>query len=340
MKALVFDRELNYSECEPIPAPSEGEALIRILMAGICNTDIEITKGYKGFKGILGHEFVGIVTEINDKDQSLLGKRVVGDINCSCNNTNCEYCNKGLGRHCPNRTTLGIFKKNGCFAEFITLPITNLFEVPETISNQLATLTEPLAAAFELLEQIIITRNDEVLIVGDGKLGLLINHALSTTEAKITHVGKHANKLNLIASIRCQTFSIENMPEKKFDIVVEATGSMSGFQFSLEHTKPRGILALKSTIAADQKIDLAPVVVNEITIVGSRCGLFKPALDYLETGVDLSGLITSIFPIERGIEAFETARSKGSLKVLITFDQKKPNYKFTEQLHKSQSIAP
>jgi len=288
-------------------------------MAGICNTDIEITKGYKGFKGILGHEFVGIVAEINDKDQSLLGKRVVGDINCSCHNANCEYCSKGLGRHCPNRTTLGIFNKNGCFAEFITLPIVNLLEVPDNISDKQATLTEPLAAAFELLEQIKITGNDEVLIVGDGKLGLLINHALSTTMAKITHVGKHADKLNLVSSNQCQTYCIEDMPPKKFDIVVEATGSMSGFQFSLQHTKPRGILALKSTIAADQKIDLAPVVVNEITIVGSRCGLFKPALDYMETGVDLSELITGIFPIERGIEAFETARKKGSLKVLISF---------------------
>ena len=319
MKALVFDDHLKLSNSEPKPVPPKGEALIKVLMAGICNTDIEITKGYNGFKGILGHEFVGIVEEINDKDQSLLGKRVVGDINCACGKEDCEFCQKGLGRHCPNRTTLGIFGRNGCLAEYITLPIVNLLEVPDSIPNEIATLTEPLAAGFEILEQIVITPDKEILIVGDGKLGILINHALSTTGAKITHVGKYADKLKLVEGNGCQTFPLNEMPRKQFDFVVEATGSMSGFWFSIQHAKPRGTVVLKSTIASDQKLDLSPVVVNEITIIGSRCGLFKPALDYLASGVDLSTLITAIYPIEKGLEAFEVAKTKGSLKVMIRY---------------------
>jgi threonine dehydrogenase-like Zn-dependent dehydrogenase len=322
MKAIIFDGKLKLSLSEPKPVPPKGEALIRILMAGICNTDIEITKGYMGFNGILGHEFVGIVEEINAEDQFLLGKRVVGEINCACLNDDCEYCREGLGRHCHARTTLGIFGRNGCLAEYITLPIVNLLEVPDSISNGIATLTEPLAAGFEILEQINISPNNEILIVGDGKLGLLINHALSTTKTKITHVGKHTDKLKLVKG--CQTILLNEMPDKQYDIVVEATGSMSGFQFSIQHTKPRGIVVLKSTIAADQKIDLAPVVVNEITIVGSRCGLFKPAVDYLKTEVDLSPIIQAIYPIDKGLEAFEAARTKGSLKVMIDFTSSFP----------------
>jgi len=319
MKALYYDGELKLSTNEPKPIPPKGEALIKVLMAGICNTDIEITKGYKGFQGILGHEFVGIVEEINDQNQSLLGKRVVGEINCACGKEDCEFCQKELGRHCPNRTTLGIFGRNGCMAEYIILPIVNLLEVPDSISNEIATLTEPLAAGFEILEQIPFSPDQEVLIVGDGKLGILINHALSTTGAKITHIGKHANKLKLVEGNECQTILLNKMPRKQFEIVVEATGSMSGFQFSIQHTKPRGTVVLKSTIAADQKIDLSSVVVNEITIVGSRCGLFQPALDYLASGVDLSTLITAIYPIEKGVEAFEVAETKGILKVMIEF---------------------
>jgi alcohol dehydrogenase len=319
MKAIVFDGELRLSANEPKPVPPPGEALIRVLMAGICNTDIEITKGYMGFKGILGHEFVGVVEEINGAGQSFLGKRVVGEINCACQSDDCEYCRQDLGRHCPNRTTLGIAGRNGCLAEYVVLPVVNLFEVPDSISNEIATLTEPLAAGFEILEQLEISAEKEALIVGDGKLGLLINHALSTTKARITHVGKHADKLKLVEGNGCQTILLDEMPAKQFDIVVEATGSMSGFQFSIQHAKPRGTVVLKSTIAANQQIDLAPVVVNEITIVGSRCGVFKPALDYLKTGVDLSPIVQAVFPIEKGVEAFKLAQTRGSLKVMVDF---------------------
>jgi threonine dehydrogenase-like Zn-dependent dehydrogenase len=224
-----------------------------------------------------------------------------------------------LGRHCPDRTTLGIAGRNGCFAEYITLPARNLLEVPETLSNEFATLTEPLAAAFEILEQVDITPEHEVLIVGDGKLGLLISHALSTTGAAISHVGKHPDNLAVSAQLGNQTMLLPDMDAKKYDFVIEATGNACGFGFSLAHTKPRGTLILKSTLAAHEPIDLTPVVVDEITVVGSRCGLFRPALDYLQTGVDLSPIIDSIYPFESALHAFEQARTRGALKVLLDF---------------------
>lgn len=320
MKALCFDGEkLIFENSFAKPVPPVGEALVRLLMAGICNTDVEITRGYMGFTGIPGHEFVGIVEEINAEDQSLLGKRVVGDINCACREPSCEYCCAGLGRHCPTRTTLGIAKRNGSFAEYLTLPIGNLLEVPESISNEMATLCEPLAAGFEILEQVDFSANDEVLIVGDGKLGLLINHAVSTTAAKITHLGKHPDKLELAKANGSQVVMLDQMPQKQYDIVIEATGSASGFNFSLSHTKPRGILVLKSTIASSQNIDMTSVVVNEITVIGSRCGLFQPALDYLATGVNLSSLISGVFPFEKALEAFDAAKTKGAMKVMLSF---------------------
>ena len=319
MHALVFSHSLAMTSEEPRPSPVPGEALIRVLMAGICNTDMEITKGYKGFTGILGHEFVGSVESVNDADTGLLHKRVVGDINCACNRPSCEYCKQGLGRHCPHRTTLGIDGRNGCFAEYITLPVANLLEVPETVSDAFATLTEPLAAAFEILEQVSITPNNEVLIVGDGKLGLLISHALSTTGAAITHVGKHPGNLAVSAQLGSETILLQDMPDKKYDVVVEVTGNARGFGFSVAHTKPRGTLILKSTIAAHEPIDLTPVVVDEITVVGSRCGLFRPALDYLQTGVDLSPIIDTVYPFEKALQAFERAQAPGAMKVLLDF---------------------
>ncbi len=322
MKGLEFDKELVYRIDLPRPEPPEGEALIRVLLAGVCNTDIEITKGYKGFTGILGHEFVGVVEEINHADQRLLGKRVVGEINCACALDSCAYCQQGMGRHCPDRTTLGIFQRDGCLAEYITLPLENLLEVPDHVANQVAVLTEPLAAGFEILEQLDIQSHHDVLIVGDGKLGLLINHAIRTTGASVTHVGKYPGKLKHLESLDGETIVLDKGTEyigRQYDIVVEATGNISGFQFSVRHTKPRGKLVLKSTLASDQRIDLSPVVVNEITIVGSRCGLFQPAIDYLANGPDLQSLIAAVYPADQAIEAVEHSKRKGSLKVLIDF---------------------
>ena len=319
MKGFIFNEKLELRSDLPLPLPAVGEALIKVLFAGICNTDIEITKGYMGFKGIPGHEFVGIVEDVNGSDKSLIGKRVVGDINCACGKDDCEYCSRDLGRHCPERTTLGIYKRDGCLCEYAALPKKNLLEVPENIPSEIAALTEPLAAGFEILEQINITESTEIMILGDGKLGLLINHALSTTGAKITHVGKHPEKLKLVEKNGCSIMKLEDLPDKRFDMVVEATGSVSGFELSVAHTKPRGIMVLKSTIASERKIDLTQVVIDEITIVGSRCSLFQPAIDYMETGVDLRPLISGVYPIDDGLSAFEEAKRKGSLKVLIDF---------------------
>lgn len=319
MKALVFDKELKAVDDFPKPQALLGEALIEVHMAGICNTDIEITKGYMGFTGIPGHEFTGTVKEVNSSEKSWIGRRVVGDINCACNKADCHYCRNNLCRHCPGRTTLGIYGRNGSLAEYITLPVENLLEVPDSVPDEIAVLTEPLAAGFEILEQINIYPHDEVLIVGDGKLGLLINHAVSTTGASITHVGKHPEKLGLVAGSRCKTILLDEMPDNQYDVVIEATGSAGGFNFSVAHTRPRGRLVLKSTIASGQNTDMNPVVVNEITIIGSRCGLLDPALDYLASGVDLSALISGIFPFEKALEAFQAARQKGALKILIRF---------------------
>jgi threonine dehydrogenase-like Zn-dependent dehydrogenase len=322
MKALHFDGQLHFSRYESRPVPPKGEALIRVLLAGICNTDLEIIRGYMGFTGIPGHEFVGIVEEVHAEDQHLLGKRVVGEINCACGRNDCYYCRHDLGRHCPDRTTLGIFRRDGCLAEYTTLPVENLLEVPEYIPDSMAALTEPLAAAFEILEQIDLSQGDDVLIVGDGKLGLLINHALSTTGARITHVGKHAGKLAIARTTGAETVLLNHMPDKQYDVVVEATGNANGIGFSVAHTKPRGTLILKSTLAAHQPLDLNPVVVNELTIIGSRCGLFQPALRYLQSGVDLSSLIEAIYPADQILEAFDKAKTKGAMKVLVDFRTK------------------
>lgn len=319
MKALVFDKKLKIADDFQTPQIPLGQALIKVHMAGICNTDIEIVKGYKGFTGILGHEFTGTVEKVNPSDKRWIGRRVVGDINCGCKKPDCHYCQINLGRHCPDRTTLGIKGRNGCFAEYITLPVENLLEVPDCVADEIAVFTEPLAAGFEILEQVDFSSDDEVLIVGDGKLGLLINHALSTTNARITHVGKHAEKLRLVAGTGWKTLFVNQMQQKKYDVVIEATGSADGFNFSVAHTRPRGRLVLKSTIASGHKADMNPVVVNEITIIGSRCGLLAPALDYLASGVDLTPMISGIYPFEKALEAFEAAQEKGALKILIRF---------------------
>ncbi len=319
MKALFYEKDIRYISDYPKPVPLEGEALIKIRLAGICNTDIEITKGYMNFIGVPGHEFVGIVEDVNSDDKKLIGKRVVGDINCSCHKPDCEYCNKNLGRHCPDRITLGIDRKDGCFAEYITLPIENLVEVPDSVTDKNAVFSEPLAAAFEIQEQVEIKPGNKVLIVGDGKLGILINHAISTTNAEIYHVGKHPEKLKHLSSEHCTILLKDEKVNTKFDIVIEATGSPEGFQYSVEHTKPRGILVLKSTLAGSQNINLSPIVVNEITVVGSRCGIISRAIDYLKTGVDFTPLVSEIFPIEKGVEAFSAAKEKKAIKILISF---------------------
>ncbi len=318
MKAVVFDNGLKLDNDYPMPQPKDGEALIKVNTIGICNTDYEITKGYMGYKGILGHEFTGVVEKASDK--SLIGKRVVGEINCGCGN--CEWCAQGLERHCFNRSTLGIWKREGCFAEYVALPEKNLLVIPDNVTDNEAVFVEPLAAALEILEQIHIPPYKKVIVLGDGKLGIITALALNACDLDVTLVGKHEEKLSLAKAQGVKTKLLNDLKiEKKYDFVVEATGSITGFETSLALTKPRGVLVLKSTIAASKEINLAPVVIDEITILGSRCGQFAPAMRMLESKrIDVNPLISDIFPIDKSIEAFERNKEKSSVKVLVKVD--------------------
>ena len=321
MKAVVFDEELKLVDNYEKPVPKEGEALVRVTLAGICNTDYEITKGYMGYCGVLGHEAVGIVEEVNDVDKSLVGKRVVPEISYGCKEPDCPWCAQKLYRHCPNRHTLGIFHKDGVFAQYFTMPVEVLFEVPENVPDEQAVFVEPLAAALEILEQHHIKPFEKVVILGDGKLGLITALALNALNIDVILVGKHLNKLDIARAQGCKTSLLNDFPvEKKYDVVVEATGSISGFETALALTRPRGVLVLKSTVAASKEFNLAPVVIDEITVLGSRCGQFPAALRLLKSGrVDFSPLISAVYPADKAIEAFEKNKEKDTLKVLLSF---------------------
>lgn len=317
MKAVVFDNELKLDNNYKKPVPKENEALIKVTLAGICNTDYEITKGYMGYKGVLGHEFVGVVEEVNANDKSLKGKRVVGEINLGCGQ--CEWCSKGLQRHCPNRSTLGIWQKDGCFAEYVTLPIENLVIVPDSVKDEEVVFIEPLAAALEILEQLHIEPAHKVLVLGDGKLGLTTAIALNASGVDITLVGKHENKLEIAKNQGVKTMLLKDKPNTcEYDVVVEATGSISGFETSISSVKPRGTLVLKSTIAASKEFNFAPIVINEITVLGSRCGQFRPAMRYIEQKkVDFKPFISGIYNFDNAIEAFEKNKDKDTVKILL-----------------------
>ena len=315
MKAVVFDNVLKLDNNYPMPVPQKGEALIKVNTIGICNTDYEITLGYMGYKGILGHEFTGVVEKAENKD--LIGKRVVGEINCGCGQ--CDWCAQGLERHCFNRSTLGIWQREGCFAEYVCLPEKNLLVIPDNVTDEEAVFVEPLAAALEILEQVHIPPYKRVIVLGDGKLGLIIALALNAAGLDITLVGKHEEKLNIAKAQGVKTELLNNLKiEKAYDFVVEATGSITGFETSLALTKPRGTLILKSTIAASKEFNLAPIVIDEITVLGSRCGQFAPALRMLEQKrIDVKPLISDIYAIDDSIEAFERNKEKSSVKVLV-----------------------
>ena len=319
MRALVFNNKLELKQNFEKPTPKENEALIKVKLVGICNTEYEITKWYMGYNGILGHEFVCVVEEINGEDKSLLGKRVVGEINLGCKN--CDYCAKGLERHCPNRQTLGIFNKDGCFADYVTLPLSNLLEVSEKINNETAVFVEPLAAALEILEQLHIKPYEKVCVLGDGKLGLITALALNASNVDVTLVGKHQNKLDIAKEQNVKTMLLENLKQednKSFDVVVEATGRVSGFETSLNLVKPRGVLVLKSTIATGKELNLAPIVIDEITVLGSRCGQFAPALRLMEKNViDFSKLVSAKLSFDDAILGFEKNKEKNTIKILL-----------------------
>ncbi len=323
MKAIVFNDKdgLHLDNNYKKPIPQKGEALIKVTLAGICNTDYEITKGYMGYNGILGHEFIGTVEEINDEDKSLLGKRVTAEISYGCNNPECEWCAVKNYRHCPDRHTLGIWRKDGCFAEYVTMPLNVLFEIPENVEDEQAVFVEPLAAACEITEQLHIQPIQRVVVLGDGKLGLTTALTLSAQGLDVTLIGKHQNKLDIAKNQGVKTQLLQDTKiENIYDVVVEATGSVSGFETSLSLVKPRGVLVLKSTIATGKELNLAPIVINEITVLGSRCGQFPPALNLLaKHRIDFKPFISAVYSIDDAIEAFEANKSKETLKVLIKF---------------------
>lgn len=319
MKAIVFDKELKLDNNYPKPVPQKGEALIRVTLAGICNTDYEITKGYMGYVGILGHEFVGVVEDVNDEDKSLVGKRVVAEISYGCNDPDCEWCAKKNYRHCPNRHTLGIWRKDGCFAEYMTMPTNVLFEIPDNVPDEQAVFVEPLAAACEITEQLHIEPTQKVLVLGDGKLGLTTALTLHAQNFDVLLVGKHQNKLDIAAAQGVKTQLLSSFTQEKiYDVVVEATGTAAGFETSMALTKPRGTLVLKSTVASGKELNLAPIVIDEITVLGSRCGQFGPAIRLLENNrIDFKPFISKTYPIDQALEAFEANKSKESVKILI-----------------------
>src|SRR5262245_25544937 len=287
-------------------------ALIKVHLAGICSTDLQIFKGYMNFHGVPGHEFVGSVVE---GPQELVNKRVVGEINFACGR--CEFCRRDLDRHCPNRSVMGILNADGAFAEFVAVPAMNL-HVVDSLSDEEAVFTEPLAAAFEILEQVQVNLGDDVLVLGDGKLSFLCAQVLKLASANVTLVGKHPDKLKLIKRFGVRTILLNDWKPKQFDIVVEATGSDSGLQLAMSAVRPRGTLVLKSTIAGEHRVSLAPLVINEITVVGSRCGPFIPALDALrEKSVSVTPLIEKVYPLNEGIEAVVRAGRPGARKILL-----------------------
>lgn len=319
MKAVVFDDDLKLVTDHPKPAPGLGEALVRVSMAGVCNTDLELMKGYMGFSGVLGHEFVGVVEQAPGEYAHLTGKRVVGEINLYCGS--CATCLAGMPIHCPERSVLGILGKDGAMAEFLTLPARNLHVVPDEVSDMEAVFTEPLAAALEILEQVHIRPTDRVLVMGDGKLGLLCALALRLTQCDITLLGKHEEKLAIAAAQGVRTMQLYGLaPERVYDVVVEATGSQDGFMDALGFVRPRGTIVLKSTVARGAELNLAPVVIDEITVTGSRCGPFAPALRALaQKLVEVTSLISASYPVDDALAAFEQARAKCIMKVLLDF---------------------
>ena len=317
MKALRFERgELSVTDTAR-PA-IEGEALVRVLKSGICNTDVEIVRGYAGFEGTIGHEFVGVVESSPDRLE-LIGKRVVGEINAGCGN--CAGCHAGDPRHCPERTVLGIKGRDGAHAEFLSLPSRNLFEVPGSLSDENAVFVEPFAAALGITEQVDIRPDMHVAVIGDGKLGHLCAIALSAHSKNVLLVGKHEEKLEFAETRDIETAWLPTIGkfEPVCDVVVEASGSESGFATALDLVKPRGKIVLKSTFHGKPNWEAWRVVVNEITIVGSRCGRFEPALRMLEHGnIDLSDMISAEFPLAKGFEAMAEAQKNGVMKVLIS----------------------
>jgi alcohol dehydrogenase len=327
MRALLFDGRLRLADDYPEPTLAPGEALIRPTLVGVCNTDIEITRGYMGFEGVLGHEFVGVVQSCGDS--AWVGRRVVGEINAACRS--CAACARGDESHCPNRTTLGIDRRDGAMAELFSLPVACLHEVPDSVPDEAAVFAEPLAAALEILERAHIRPTERVAVIGDGKLGMLCAQALRLPGCEVVVVGRHPERWDLLRMLGVDAVHVNEMDKRRttndepgamslgpssFDVVVDCTGQPSGLAVARRLVRPRGRLVLKSTFAAESGLNLSMLVVDEVTLLGSRCGPFAPALRLLERGLVLTEpLIAGRFPLSEGLRAFDAAG--GRLKILL-----------------------
>jgi threonine dehydrogenase-like Zn-dependent dehydrogenase len=313
MRAIVLDgQSVTARPDHPSPVLRDGEVLVRVLRAGVCETDLQLIRGYMGFSGVLGHEFVGVA-----ESGPFEGQRVVGEINCSC--FVCPTCTAGAPTHCPNRTVLGILNHDGAFAEYIAVPQRNLHAVPDDMPTDVAVFTEPVAAAFQIPAQMTVNRHDRIVVLGDGRLGNLCAQVLAHLSKDVTIVGKHPEKLALLKGRRIRTALLsEFVPRRDVDIVVDCTGSPTGLPTALTVVAPRGTIVLKTTVAGEQTLSLAPVVIDEVTILGSRCGPFDRALTALDTGeIDVLPMISARYPLDQGVEALEHARTTPALKILL-----------------------
>ena len=325
MRALVFDKSLSFQPRHPDPPPSLGDTLLRVRQAGVCATDLEITRGYMNFRGVPGHEFVAEVVSSPNRD--LVGRRVVGEINVVCGR--CDLCLSGLSSHCRNRSVLGIVDRDGAFADHVRLPAANLHVLPKTVDDDAAVFVEPLAAAYQVVRQLgtgagspLNSGRKWVTVLGDGRLGLLVAQVLRETGCPVRVIGRHPAKLAL-----CEKWSIrsrpldEIAPRRDQDVVVDCTGSAAGFELALQMVRPRGTVVMKTTVAAGKPLNLAPLVIDEVNVIGSRCGPFREAIRALaEKRIDVVSLIHRRMRIEQGVEAMALAGRPGVLKVLLTMD--------------------
>jgi len=314
MQAVFFNGETRVMEMAR-PQIRQGEALVRVVKAGICSTDLELMKGFMGFRGVLGHEFVGVVED--SSNASLKDKRVVGEINCVCHK--CTRCRMEMPHHCSDRTVLGIEGRDGAFAEYLTLPEENLHVVPDSVSDEVAVFTEPLAAAYRILEQVEVEQTDRIIVLGGGRLGQLISQVLFTRSKNLTCIGKNRWKLELLNDLRIPTAHVNEPQERGMaDIVVEATGSYEGFERALELVRPEGTIVLKTTVAHPTAFNMSVPVINEAKIIGSRCGPFRPALEALELGtIEVGQMITDTYELADAVTALERAGDPDVLKILL-----------------------
>jgi threonine dehydrogenase-like Zn-dependent dehydrogenase len=314
VNAVILEKGRPEVVDRPAPLPGDGEAVIRVALAGICGTDLEIARGYLDFTGIPGHEFVGVVEQA--PEPGWVGKRVVGEINVGCGA--CERCASAMERHCPERTVVGIMGRDGAFAERVALPLHNLHEVPSTVPTEAAVFTEPLAAAHEILDQVTPGEGDRALVLGDGRLGQLCASVLARTGCRTLVAGRHPEKLRRLGLLGIRTVESDGLEERGFDLVVEATGRPDGLRRALEVVRPRGTIVLKSTYHGEASFELAGLVIDEVSVIGSRCGRFVPALEHLTSDPTVTeGMITACFPLDRVRDAFTRAMQPDALKVLL-----------------------